>query len=140
MTDMTKGDRDALIRIAKGRARQARTNAKTREKILVTEVLELAMPEHEARDALWADAVQIAEESVVKANAHHQARCVDLGIPARDAPKVQVSWMDRSERFANPRRRAELLKLAEKRASVVLPRARAASGHASSLPHRREVL
>jgi hypothetical protein len=119
MTDMTKADRDALIRIAKGRAKQARTNAKTREKILVTEVLEQAMAEYDARDKLWDEAVRIAEEYVVKANAQIQARCVDLGIPPKDAPKVQVGWVSRSERFSNPNRRAELLKLAEKRAATL---------------------
>ena len=120
MTDeLSRSDRQDLIRIAKGRAKQAEREAETREKILVTEVLELMTAEYEARDRLWAEAVTIAEEYVAKANAEIRARCADLGIPPQHAPGIQVGWRARSGEFENRQRREELRKLAEQRASTM---------------------
>jgi hypothetical protein len=67
---MTKADRDALIRLAKLRAKQAEREAETREKVLLAEVIDQLTAEFEANDALWADVVIVAEEAAEKANAH----------------------------------------------------------------------
>jgi hypothetical protein len=101
MEKMSKADRDAHIRIAKGRATQAQKEAKTRKKILVNEVLELMHAEYEARDNMWAEAVVIAEEAVAKANSQIQLRCLELGIPPQHAPKVQLSWSRHSGQFSS---------------------------------------
>ena len=92
MTDtnpMTNADRQALIRIAKARAKQAEREAETHEKILIVEVLDQMTAEFDARDALWSDAVTIAEEAAAKANAQIQARCAELGIPRKHAPGLE---------------------------------------------------
>jgi DNA-binding CsgD family transcriptional regulator len=134
MTDtspMTKGDRDSLIRIVKARARQAEREVDARKAILIAEVFNEATAEYEARDALWADAVAIAEECAAKANAQIQARCADLGIPSRHAPGVTLGWRPRGSEFIDSRHRAELLKLAEKRADGLAKDAKAALHHAA---------
>ena len=82
--------------------------------------------EFEARDALWADAVAIAEEAAAKANAQIQLRCAELGIPPKCAPGLQLGWWSRSSEFANRDRRAELRKLAEAKAAAVTKAAKTA--------------
>ena len=124
---MIKADRDALIRIAKARAKQAEREAETQEKILIVEVLDLMAAEFEARDQMWAAAVAIAEEAAAKANTQIQARCAELGIPPRYAPQLELGWRSRSGEFANRERRGELRKLAEARAAAVTKTAKTAT-------------
>jgi hypothetical protein len=90
---MTKGDRDQLIRLVKARARQAKAEAKQREKVLLAEVLAEMSAEYEAREQMWADAVAIAEEAAAKANEQILACCADLGIPAKHAPRLTVGFI-----------------------------------------------
>jgi regulator of protease activity HflC (stomatin/prohibitin superfamily) len=124
--DMTKAERDQLVRLARLRAKQAEREAEAREKILLAEVQDQATAEYEARDHLWADAVAIAEEAAAKANAQIQARCADLGIPPKQAPRLELGWRSRSGEYENPRRRAELLKLAQTRLTALTKTAKTA--------------
>jgi hypothetical protein len=124
--DMTGADRDALIKLVKARARQAVSEAKMREKVLLAEVADLITAEFEAGDALWADAVAIAEEYAAKANAQIQARCAELGIPPKDAPGLGLGWHPRSSSFENANRRGELRQLAEKRLTALTETAKVA--------------
>jgi hypothetical protein len=110
---MTRTERADLRELARLRARQAKAEAAQREKILIAETEDLMSAEFSARDDMWAEATTIAEEAVRKANDLIVARCADLGIPARHAPKVQISWSPRSSEFRDPDRRAELRKLAQ---------------------------
>jgi hypothetical protein len=110
---MTKTEREQLIRLARLRAKQAKTEAVQREKVLLAEVEDLMTAEFQARDELWAEATAIAEEAASKANALIVARCLDLGIPAKHAPRVEVGWSRRSSSFSDPDRRGELRKLAQ---------------------------
>jgi hypothetical protein len=110
---MTKTEREQLIRLARLRAKQAKTEAVQREKVLLSEVEDLMTVEFQAQDQLWAEAVAIAEEAAGKANALIVARCVDLGIPAKDAPELELGWRRRSPEFSNRERRAELRRLAQ---------------------------
>ena len=129
MTDtnpMTNADRQALIRIAKARAKQAEREAETHEKILIVEVLDLMTAEYSARDELWSDAVAIAEEAAAKANTQIQLRCAELGIPPKHAPQLELGWRSRSGEFINRDRRAELRKLAEDKAAAVTKTAKTA--------------
>lgn len=59
--------------MARARAKQAEHEADARAKTLLAEVINDMTVEYEARDALWADAVAIAEEAAAKANAQIQA-------------------------------------------------------------------
>jgi hypothetical protein len=110
---MTKGEREQLIRLARLRAKQAKTEAVQREKVLLSEVEDLMTVEFQAQDQLWAEATAIAEEAARKANEVIVARCLDLGIPAKDAPQLELGWRRRSPEFSNRERRGELRKLAQ---------------------------
>jgi hypothetical protein len=114
---MNKSDRDELLRLARSRARLAKTEAAQREKILLAEIDDLMAAEFEARDELWADAVVIAEEAAAKANGQIAAQCALLGIPARYAPRLVLHWSGRSPEFA--RRQGELRKVAQSRLAAL---------------------
>jgi hypothetical protein len=127
MTDeMTSREREQLIRLVKARARQAEREAEMREKVLLAEVQNELTAEYERHDALWADAVTVAEEVAAKANAEIAAACVDLGIPARHAPRIETYWRARSPDYSDRNRRAELRKLAETRLAALTKTAKTA--------------
>ena len=116
---MTPTERNQLIRLMKNRAKQAEREAETREKILVTEVMEEMTVEYQAQDSLWAEAVRVAQDALEKANAHIRVQCADMGIPPEHAPELQLAWSSRSSQFANRERRADLEKLARTRAATM---------------------
>jgi hypothetical protein len=123
---MDHREREQLIRLARLHAKQAKTDAAERAKILAAEVADLTAAEFQARDELWADATEIAEEAAAKANAIIVARCADLGIPAKDAPRLELGWSARGRDFSDYTRRGELEKLAKKRLDALTAKAKAA--------------
>jgi hypothetical protein len=125
---MTKTERDKLSQLARLRAKQAGREAEAREKVLLAEVQDQLTAEFEAHDALWAEAVIIAEEAAAKANAHIRAVCSDLGIPPKEAPQLSLAFHPRGSSYANADRRAELLKLAATRLTALTKTAKAAIG------------
>ena len=76
MTDeeMTKAEREQLIRIVRARARQAEREAASREKVLLAEVQNELTAEYEAQGAMWGEAIAIAHDAVAKANVANGAR------------------------------------------------------------------
>jgi hypothetical protein len=110
---INRAERENLLRLARSRARVAKSEAVQREKVLLAEVEDLLSAEFEAQDELWAEAVMIAEEAARKANELIVACCADLGIPAKHAPKLGLEWRSRSDSFSDSARRGELRKLAE---------------------------
>ena len=109
---MTKAERDQLIRLVRNRAKQAEREAEMREKVLLAEVQDQMTAEFQANDELWAEAVAIAKEAAERANAQIAARCAELGISAKDAPALGLTWRPRSPEYVDKSRRAELHKLA----------------------------
>jgi hypothetical protein len=122
---ITKAERDQLIRIAKLRAKQAEREAEMREKILLAEVQDQMTAQFEANDELWSEAVVIAQDALAKANAQIQARCAELGIPAKHAPGLELGWRSRSPDYGDKSRRAELNKLAVVRLQALTKAAKA---------------
>lgn len=110
---MTKADRDNLIRLVRARARHAKAEAKQREKVLLSELLQELGAEYSARDEMWAEAVQIAEEAMAKANDQIRARCMDLGIPAKDAPSLHTGFVRKPWDRFGPDEQAKMLKRAQ---------------------------
>ena len=110
---MTKSDRDNLMRLARMRGKQAKAETVQREKVLLADVEDLLTAEFEARDELWADVVAIAKEAAHEANKIIVDRCKDLGIPKKYAPSLETYWLARSSPLTDPKRRAELRKLAQ---------------------------
>lgn len=122
---MTKGERDQLIRVMKNRAKQAEREAEMREKVLLAEVQDQMTAQFQANDELWAEAVAIAKDAAAKANTQIQARCAELGIPAKNAPGLELGWRARGAEYGDKSRRAELNKLAVVRLQALTKAAKA---------------
>ncbi len=116
---MNKSEREELLRLARQRAKVAKTKADEREKVLLAETEDLLAGEFEAEDRLWAEAVRIADEVVATANATIADRCAELGIPANHAPRLELAWRARSPEFRDPGRRAELRRVARTRLTAL---------------------
>lgn len=116
---MNKSERQELARLARLRAKQAKNEATQREKVLLSEIEDMLTAEYEARDEMWSEAVAIAEEAAQKANETIRNRCVDLGIPAKQAPQLTLGWQARGRDFSDPRRQAEVRKLAKSKLAAL---------------------
>jgi hypothetical protein len=136
---MTPTERNQLIRLVKARAKQAERDAEAREKTLMAEVLDLMTAEFEAHDKLWDDAVVIAEEAAAKANAQIAMACVDLGIPAKEAPRLELGWRARGGSYGSPMRRRELEKLAAARLAALTKEAKTRI-HAAALDTEEQLV
>jgi hypothetical protein len=121
---MSKGDRDALIRVAKNRAKQADHDVDARRALLYAEAIDLLTAEFEANDRLWADACVVATEAVEKANAQIRAQCEAMGIPPQHAPSVSTHWIARSPSYSDRERRNELKELAKVRLDALAKEAK----------------
>lgn len=111
--EMTAKDRDALIRFARAQARQAEREVDTRMAVCRAEVVDQMTAAFAADDALWKEAVLLAEEEMEKANAHIRNQVAALGIPPTEAPQIGAHWYSRGSSYASRDRRAELYKLAD---------------------------
>jgi hypothetical protein len=116
---VNRAEREQLAKLARERARVAKKQAEEREKILIAETEDLMAAQFSAQDELWRDAVNIAIEAERKANDHIAARCLELGIPPRDAPRVTLGWEGRRAHFTDPRRQAELRRVARTRLAAL---------------------
>jgi hypothetical protein len=121
---MNKSEREQLAKLARQRARLAKTEAAEREKILLSETEDLLSAEFRARDDLWAQATAIAEEAARKANDQILAQCEMLGIPASGAPSLRLVWLDRGPDYGEPGRRTELRRLAASRLAALMATAK----------------
>ena len=112
MTAMTRCERDDLQRLIRQRGKVLKSNAKQRSaEVLADFENQIGQQFSFDQDEVWAEAVKIAEDSVVSANERIRSRCRKLGIPDRFAPKLAMPWVSRGEN-ATAGRRAELRKMA----------------------------
>lgn len=116
---MTSSDRNALIRIVRGRARLARTETAEREKILLNEIQELIQAEFSAQDMIRGELVEKANAAIAEMNRQLVHEAALLGVPKRFAPSVMLGYESRSWEFSNPERRAQLHKLAGSRLAAL---------------------
>ena len=70
------------------------------------------------QDEVWERATKIAQAALAKANEQIAARCHEIGIPKRFAPRLDLSWYGRHEN-ATKQRRDELRKMAETRIEAI---------------------
>jgi hypothetical protein len=112
--DMTKGDRDELAKIARQRARLAKSEVETVKAELLADVEAKLAAQFEADDEMWREANEIADRAEAEANAVIAQRCDEAGIPPQFRPKRRSLWYPRGENL-DPSRRAELRKLAHAR-------------------------
>ncbi len=111
---MTKADRGDLERIARKRARLAKSQIGERVKVLRADVEDQLSAEHKFDDATWADITQQASIQVAAADAQIAEICRRNGVPEDLRPSLSLSWHGRGEN-ALASRRSELRKLAQAR-------------------------
>lgn len=70
------------------------------------------------RDEMWREGIKVAEQAVADANAQIARICDERGVPAEFRPSVDLLWSSRG-RNTDPRRRAELRKLADARIDAI---------------------
>lgn len=127
---LTRAERDDLVRVARLRAKVARSSIAAREAELLAEVEEQLSEAYRFDDDAWQDLTATAEDAVRRADAEVAARCAELGIPERFRPSLRVLWFGRGEN-ASAERRTELRRRAQARI--------AANGKAAKLAiERRE--
>lgn len=122
---MTRGERDDLARVARLRAKVARTNVGQREAELLADVEEQLAAEYAFTDEAWADLTKGAAEAVAEADRQVAELCRQRGIPEDFRPGLTVGWYGRG-RNAVPARRAELRKVAQTRIAAAAKAAKAA--------------
>lgn len=111
---LTRAERDDLVRVARLRAKVARSSIAVREAELLAEVEEQLSEVYRVDDDAWADLTTTAEDAVRRADAEVAVRCAELGIPERFRPYLRLSWYGRGE-SASAERRTELRRRAQAR-------------------------
>ena len=140
MTEMSRADRGALIRVIRLRRQRAKEEAETREKVLLSEIEDQITAEYSARDQMWSEAMSIARDCVAKVNDQIRAACLDIGVPVNQAPEVELGWRSRTPDFESPSRRAELRKRATTKLAALTKTAKTAIGNAAGVAEERLIL
>lgn len=110
---MTKGEREDLIRLVKQRERVAKTAAEQRSAAMLAEFEQRISALHAFNDnAVWRAATEAAIEAAKNANEQIMAEATKLGIPIEFQPKLQFHWARRGENEYSARR-DELRRLAK---------------------------
>jgi hypothetical protein len=115
---MSKGERDELIKITRERGRVAKARVEAVKAELIADVEKKLSEQFSYRDEMWSEGVKIAEQAVADANAQIARVCDQRGVPKEFRPSVDLGWSARGAN-ADPRRRAELRKLADARIDAI---------------------
>ncbi len=110
---MTKSERDDLVRLVKQRERVAKTAAEQRSSAMLADFEQQISALHKFNDNdVWKAATEAAIEAAKKANAEIAMEADKLGIPKEFQPKLQFMWERRGENEYGVRRE-ELRRLAK---------------------------
>ena len=110
---MTKGERDDLIRLIKQRERVCKTAADQRSTAMLAEFEQKISAVHDfATNEVWKAASDAAIAAAKKANEEVEAEADKLGIPKEFQPKINFSWARRGENEYR-QRREELRRVAK---------------------------
>ncbi len=102
---MTKGEREDLIRLVKQREKVAKTAAEQRSAAMLAEFEQQIAAQHKFNDnAVWKAAAEAAIEAAKEANAKVAAEADRLGIPKEFQPKLSFGWAQRGENEYKERR------------------------------------
>jgi hypothetical protein len=123
--EATRREREDLARIARLRARVARTSVAQREAELLAGVEEQLSAVYKFDAPLWSEITREAEHAVTAAHEKLAARCRELGIPEEFRPNLHLGWASRGENTVTARR-AELRKKAQSRIAATGKAAKAA--------------
>jgi hypothetical protein len=120
---MGKGERKDLQRLIRQREKVLKSAAKQRSEELLADFENQIRQQYRFdQDEVWERAIRAAEREVQKAQKQVAARCRELGVPDRFAPKLDVHWYSRGEGAAK-QRRAELRKMTETRIEAIVRQA-----------------
>lgn len=111
---MTPRDRDTLLKIARQRARVAKSMVAQRQAQLLADFEAQSAAIYSARDEAWAEVVCEAEAKVHEVNEHIVQVCQQRNIPAEFAPRMLSGFAGRGQN-SDRARRVELRKLAERK-------------------------
>lgn len=109
---LRRRDRDDLIRIAKTRAKIARSEIEGRKAELMIDVERQLAAKYDFGDERWQELTDAAQLSVNQANERIREEFERAGVPTEFAPYLNVGWYSRGETGASERR-AELRKVAK---------------------------
>ena len=116
---MTKHEREDLQRLVRWPEKVLKSAAKQRSAELIADFENQMGQEFSFdQDEVWERATKIAQAALAKANEQIAARCHEIGIPKRFAPRLDLSWYGRDEN-ATKQRRDELRKMAETRIEAI---------------------
>lgn len=121
---MTKSEREDLIRLVKQRERVAKTAAEQRSAAMLAEFEQQVSALHTFdKNEVWKAAVEAAVDAAKKANEQVQAEADRLGIPKEFQPKLSFHWERRGENEYKSRRE-ELRRVAKAEIDVMEKMAR----------------
>jgi hypothetical protein len=116
---MTKSEREDLAKLIRNREKVMKAAAGQRSAELLAEFEQQMASEYRFdEDATWEKAFNAADAAVAVAQASIEESCRELGIPARFAPGLSLSWHGRGEN-AIKERRAELRLVAKSRIAAI---------------------
>jgi hypothetical protein len=110
---MTRQERTLLSQVARQRARAAKSSVAHRKAQLLADYEEQSSAQYAMQDAAWAEVVAEGRRAIEAANLRIRQVCEERNIPAELAPSIGTYWSPRGE-TADPKRRVELRKLAER--------------------------
>jgi hypothetical protein len=129
-TEMTRQERTQLSQIAKQRARAAKSSVAHRKSQLLADYEEQSSAVYASQDAAWAEVVAEGRRAIEAANERIRQVCDERNIPAELAPSIGSYWSPRG--VSDPKRRAELRKLAERQIEAAARQAVAAIDRAEA--------
>ncbi len=116
---MSKGEREDLQWLVRQREKVLKSAAKQRSAELLADFENQMGQEYRFdQDEVWTKATEAAEREVQKAQKLVAARCRELGIPDRFAPRLHLNWLHRGYDNLIDKRRAEL-RMAETRIEAI---------------------
>jgi hypothetical protein len=117
---MTKGEREDLQRLVRQREKVLKSAAKQRSAEMLADFENQMGAEYAFDDdEVWRQAVEDVRPLVAKAQQQIAKRCRELGIPARFAPTVNLSWQHRGYDNQIKQRREELRDMAVSRSEAI---------------------
>lgn len=108
---LRRKDRDDLVRIAKMRAKIAKSEIEGRKAELLAQVERQLAAKYSMGDERWREVTAAADQAARDANLRIQQVFEEHGIPIEFAPSMYVGWWDRGE-TAEAKRRDELRRVA----------------------------
>ena len=110
---MNKAEREDLQRLVRQREKALKSAAKLAKADLIADFENQMGQEFRFdQDEVWAEASRLAGAAVSKAQEQIKARCREIGIPDRFAPRLSLNWCNRGYGNLLKERRDELRKMA----------------------------